>query len=149
VVESCPGFGFIGFCDFGYPMTGGNGGCYPILDALECDQDYGKIAEKCGSRTDLAYCSWGPPDAFGGGCFDVPNTTAGRAGCTSDFGSLVDECPSNTLGGVTFYCYDSDGFGDCDRLGGQFAGNARWCAQAGGAIVKIDFCNGIGAIVNN
>jgi len=82
------------YCDFGYPTTASEGGCFPIDYASECDTEYGKVVTSCG-RTDLIYCDWGPVDPYygDGGCYIVPD----RYTCTSDYGTVVSRCPTSSL----------------------------------------------------
>jgi hypothetical protein len=56
---------------------------------------------ECGKRTDITYCSWGPPyyedGEWQGGCWRIDNTTSEKSKCTNDWGNVVSICPNNTL----------------------------------------------------
>jgi endoglucanase len=61
------------FCDFGPVDYNGDGGCFEVEFASDCDTEYGKLARSCGS-TRFYYCDWGPieEDRYGeitGGCY--------------------------------------------------------------------------------
>jgi hypothetical protein len=135
----------VAYCDYGLPHSAG-GGCFPIFkieDVTECDAEYGKLrtaAEGCG-RTDLSYCRYG-----NGECYNIANNSTAINKCTiTDSGTNYNECPLNTFV-EPFYCYDGDGYGDCDRIG-VYYNSAKSCIQSGGMPLPIQWCDDIGADV--
>ncbi|MCL2261084.1 MAG: hypothetical protein FWC15_07010 [Fibromonadales bacterium] len=127
------------YCDYGYPNTAG-GGCYPLdLTEFDCDLDYAEIRTSCG-RTDLAYCNYSGI----GGCYNMANTSTNKTNCEYDFGTVVLECPISKYE-TAFFCFGSRQYpNDCDRIG-EYYTSSRACVQAGGSVVKADFCEAVGA----
>lgn len=141
--SSSAGTSYIGYCDFGYPQSEGSGGCFLIEKMSDCNLEWGIFSPtKCG-RTDLTYCLY-----TDGGCYSVPNTTAGKSQCTTDYGSVKTECPASSLD-VAFYCFDAYDDGECDKIHGSIGISASECASEGGSIVKREDCVAEGAPINN
>jgi len=127
------------YCDYGYPNSEG-GGCFPLdFGNIVCDETYGKLSTRCG-RTDLQYCRYST------GCYSINSTT--ELWDCEDYGTFVTECPTS-LYGKLYYCYDGDGYGECDKIGGVYWSNAKQCTTSGGAVVDRPFCLEIEAVINN
>jgi hypothetical protein len=108
LTQICKGDGIITikFCDYGYPITNDEKGCFPIEKISNCytiGNASGILATSCG-RTDLIYCDWGkyheatsPSECGGntycGGCFVADSA----AKCLQDKGNVVAKCPSTSL----------------------------------------------------
>jgi len=86
--SSSSGGGSVLYCDYGPGSDGGEGGCWRIDDASECDRDWGIVATRCG-RTDLLFCIYDPWEDYSGGCYQVSSS----AQCTADYGEPVSRCP--------------------------------------------------------
>jgi hypothetical protein len=134
------------YCDFGLPHSAG-GGCFPIFtidDISACDAEYAKVSLTGCGRTDLSYCRYN-----NGKCYNIENTAAAKTKCTgADSGTNYDECPLSTFE-ETFYCYDGDGYGDCDKIGGLLWSSARECVRAGGLPITRSWCLDAGAEIYN
>ncbi|MCL2261031.1 MAG: hypothetical protein FWC15_06730 [Fibromonadales bacterium] len=114
------------YCDWGYPSTAGEGGCYPIeaSERTDCTASTGKVVTSCGGYN-FKYCNWGPSynepsdpncDGYCGGCHKIGNGIT-EYSCENDWGSVVDECPSYSLVKYNFaYCVSSSR-GDCVPVG--------------------------------
>jgi hypothetical protein len=76
-------------CDYGYPTTGAENGCFEVENA--CGPD-GRETLSCNNRrTDLEYCDYGPRGSSGGGCYRMPTND------NCEYGSLVTRCPVGSL----------------------------------------------------